>query len=100
MLHRLLRGPAGRFLGRGLMVLRYTGTGTGRPRELVVQYARDGDTVWVMVGQAERTTWWHNLRRPAVVDLWLAGEHQRARAAAGHAAYRLAVPRAVADPGG
>jgi len=106
VLRRLLRTPFGRRLGRGLMVLRYTGTVTGRPHELVVQYARDGDTVWVLVGQADRKTWWHNLRQPADVDLWLAGQHLRARASvvsgstdpdaasAGLAAYRGAVPRA------
>jgi NAD(P)-dependent dehydrogenase (short-subunit alcohol dehydrogenase family) len=110
LLRRLLRTSVGRRLGRGLMVIRYTGTATGRPHELVVQYARDGDTVWVLVGEAERKTWWHNLRRPADVDLWLAGEHVRARAvvvsggtdltqtAAGLAAYRRAVPRAPAEP--
>ena len=112
VLRRLLRGPAGRVLGRGLMVLRYTGTVTGRPHELVVQYARDGDTVWVLVGQADRKTWWHNLRRPADVELWLAGEHVRARAAVvlgdtdpdtaatGLAAYRKVVPRADATAAG
>jgi hypothetical protein len=105
VLRRLLRTPAGRWLGRGLMVLRYTGTVTGRPHELVVQYARDGDTVWVLVGWADRKTWWHNLRRPADVELWLAGVHVRARAvvvagsaapdqaSAGLAAHRRAVPR-------
>jgi hypothetical protein len=92
------------------MVLRYTGTVSGRPHELVVQYARDGDTVWVLVGQADRKTWWHNLRGPADVELWLAGEHARARAVvvpgrkdpdqaeAGLAAYRRAVPRAAPTP--
>jgi hypothetical protein len=112
VLRRLLRTRAGRRLGRGLMVVRYVGTVTGRPHELVVQYARDGDTVWVLVGQAERKTWWHNLRRPADVELWLAGEHVRARAvvvagtadpdqaAAGLAAYRRAVPHAVGTDAG
>src|SRR6476661_4184487 len=81
VLRLLLRtAPGRRRLGRHLMVLRYTGTVTGRPHELVVQYARDGDTVWVLVGQADRKTWWHNLRQPADVDLWLAGQHLRARA--------------------
>jgi hypothetical protein len=104
-LRRLLRTSAGRRLGQGLMVLRYTGTVSGRPRELVVHYARDGDTVWVWVGGADRKTWWHNLRRPADVELWLAGEHLRARAVvvagrtdldqarAGLVAYRHSVPR-------
>jgi len=110
VLRRLLRTSVGRYLGRGLMVVRYTGRVTGRPHELVVQYARDGDAVWILVGQAGRKTWWHNLRQPADVDLWLAGEHVRARAvvvsgsgdptqaAAGLAAYRRAVPRAPALP--
>ena len=111
VLRRLLRGPAGRYLGRGLMVLRYTGTVTGRPHELVVQYARDGDTVWVLVGHAGSKTWWHNLRRAADVEVWVAGEHARARAvvvsgssdpegaAAGLAVYRRAQPHAATvDP--
>src|SRR4051812_13416579 len=92
------------------MVLRYAGTVTGRPHELVVQYARDGDTVWVLVGRPDAKTWWHNLRRPADVELWLAGEHVRARAvvvsistdpaqaAAGLAVYRRTVPRTAATP--
>jgi hypothetical protein len=112
VLRRLLRGPIGKRLGRSLMVLRYTGTVTGRPHELVVLYAREGDTVWVLVGAADRKTWWHNLRQPADVDLWVAGEHLRARASVvsgstdpdaasvGLAAYRRAVPRAAADASG
>jgi hypothetical protein len=112
VLRRLLRTPVGRWLGQGLMVLRYTGTVTGRPHELVVQYARDGDRVWVLVGQADAKTWWHNLRQPADVELWLAGERLPARAvvvsgstdpaqaAAGLAVYRRAAPHAPAAPAG
>src|SRR3954464_11822783 len=110
VLRRLLRSPAGRRLGRSLMVLRYTGTVTGRPHELVVQYARDADTVWVRVGQADAKTWWHNVRQSADVELWLAGEHVRARAivvsgiadpeeaGVGLTAYRRSVPRGRATP--
>ena len=110
ILRRLLRTPAGSRLGRSLMVLRYTGTVTGQPHELVVQFARDGDTVWVLVARADDKTWWHNLRRPADVELWLAGEHLTARArvvsggtdahvaATGLAAYRNAFPRAEGTP--
>jgi hypothetical protein len=110
VLRRLLRTPVGRRLGRGLMVVRYTGTVTGRAHELVVQYGRDGNSLWVLVGQADRKTWWHNLRQPADVDLWVAGKHVSARAvvisgttdpdgaARGLAAYLRAVPRAAATP--
>jgi hypothetical protein len=82
VLRRLLRGRAGRRLGRSLLVIRYHGRRTGRPHELVVQYARSGPTVWVLVGRADRKNWWHNLRSPAEVDLWMAGERFRARAVA------------------
>ena len=109
VLRRLLRTSAGGRLGRRLMVLRYTGTVTGRPRELVVQYARDGGTAWVLVGSPDRKTWWHNLHRPADVDVWLAGQRARARAevvrgntdpdqaAAGLAACLRTVPPAAAS---
>jgi hypothetical protein len=63
--------------------------------------------VWVLVGAADRTTWWRNLRTPAEIDLWPAGERVRARAvaiegaqqpaaaAAGLGVYLAAVPRAA-----
>jgi len=82
VLRPLLRTPAGRWLGRSLLLMRYSGRRTGRPHEVVVQYARSGQTVWVLVGKAEDKTWWHNLQAPADVDLWLAGERHRARAVA------------------
>ncbi|RBY87644.1 nitroreductase/quinone reductase family protein [Blastococcus sp. TF02A-30] len=104
LLRRVLRTRLGRRLGRGLAVLRYTGARTGQPHELVCQYARDGASVWVLVGDAEHKTWWRNLRSPAPVELWLAGEHVRATAvalpstgdegAAGLTVYLAAVPAA------
>ena len=106
VLRRLLRTPAGRVLGRRLAVLRYTGQRTGRRREMVCTYVRDGATVWVFVARAERKVWWRNLRAPTEIDLWLAGEHARARAVAleggkrpeecavGLAVYLAAVPQA------
>ena len=82
LLRRLLRGPGGRRMGRGLAVLRYTGRRTGQPHELVCQYVRSGSTIWVLVGGAEHKTWWRNLREPREVELWVAGEHLRAIAVA------------------
>jgi F420H(2)-dependent quinone reductase len=107
VLRRLLRTRLGRRPGRRLMVIRYRGRRTGRRRELVVQYARSDATVWVLVGQADRKAWWQNLRAPAEVDLWLAGERRHARAVAvvgaerpaearrGLVAYLSRVPEAV-----
>jgi hypothetical protein len=78
----LLRTRAGRVMGRRLAVLRYTGSRTGQPHELVTMYVRSGDTAWIFVGQPEHKSWWRNLRRPAEVTMWLAGEEIRARAVA------------------
>jgi deazaflavin-dependent oxidoreductase (nitroreductase family) len=111
VLRPVLRTPLGRRLGRSLAVLRYTGRRTGQPRELVCQYARDGETVWILVGQAASKTWWRNLRNGADVELWLAGAHHRARAvvvegaerpdeaAEGLTAYLAAVPAAARAAG-
>jgi hypothetical protein len=110
VLRRLLRTPLGPGLGRSLAVVRYTGLRTGAPHELVCQYVRNGERVWIMVGQADRKTWWRNLRARAPVDLWLAGRRVRAAAVAvvgledpeecgrGIASYATRVPRAGALP--
>jgi F420H(2)-dependent quinone reductase len=107
VLRRVLRGRLGRRWGRHLAVLRYTGRRTGRAHELVCQYVRTAATVWVLVGRPESKTWWRNLRSPADVDLWLAGERARARAGAvvgdeqpdearrGLATYLAGMPRAA-----
>lgn len=77
ILRPLLRGPLGRRLGRRLAVLRYLGRRTGQPRELVVQYARDGDRVWVVPGQPDRKRWWRNMLEARAVEVWLAGRRLR-----------------------
>ena len=82
LLRPLLRSPLGRLLGRRLAVLRYTGVRTGRRHALVCGYARTSRAGGVLVGDAEHKVWWRNLRRPADVDLWLAGRHVPARAVA------------------
>ncbi len=110
LLRRLLRTPLGRGLGRSLAVVRYTGSRTGSPHELVCQYVRDGHRVWILVGDAEQKTWWRNMRSPCPVELWLAGRHERATGVAvvgredaeecarGLAAYSTRLPRVGALP--
>ena len=108
ILRSLLRGPLGRRLGRRLAVLRYEGRRSGQPRELVVQYVRDGDRVWIVPGQPDRKRWWRNMLEPHAVELWLAGEHLAGMAHVltstvaeemerGFAAYRAVFPR-VSEP--
>jgi hypothetical protein len=93
VLRRLLKTRAGRLPGRRLAVIRYTGVRTGRPHELIAGYARDDGVVWIWVGSAGQKAWWRNLRAPADIDLWLAGERYRARA---HAVEGAQQPAAAA----
>jgi hypothetical protein len=73
--------------------------------ELPVQFARDGNRIWILPGSPERKTWWRNLRGGAEVDLVLAGHGIHGHAmvidrsrqpefAEGLTAYLRAVPRA------
>ena len=55
-------------------MLRYRGRRTGQIRELVVQYVRDGDRVWIVPGQPDRKRWWRNMLDPCPVELWLAAD--------------------------
>lgn len=110
VMRRLLRGPLGRRLGRHLAVLRYQGRRTGRTRELVVQYVREGDQVWIVPGSADRKQWWRNLIDPRPVELWLAGRHLDGVAriigssddpkqfTSGLTSYRAGFPRVVPTP--
>ena len=82
VLRPILRGPLGRLLGRHLAVLRYIGNRTGKTHQVVVQYVRAGDDVWIMPGQPDHKVWWRNLRAAAPVEIWLAGERRQGLARA------------------
>ena len=82
VLEALLRSPVGRRTGRHLALLRYRGRRTGQQHELVVQYARDGQQVWVVPGQPDRKTWWRNLREPSTIEVRLAGHDYHGSAVA------------------
>ena len=47
ILRQLLRGPAGHRLSRRLALIRYPGRRTGRMYELPVQFARNGNRIWI-----------------------------------------------------
>ena len=80
ILRRLLRGPAGHRLSRHLALIRYPGRRTGRLYELPVQYARDGNSIWILPGSPEHKTWWRSLRGGADVNLVLAGRDMHGHA--------------------
>jgi hypothetical protein len=62
------------------MVIRVRGRTTGKLYELPVMYAQDGDTLRIFCQQAERKSWWRNLREKSDVTLWLRGRQQPAAA--------------------
>lgn len=52
--------PVGRLLGRGMVLLSYTGRKSGARVELPVGYRRRGDDVTVGVALPDQKTWWRN----------------------------------------
>ncbi|NLU81242.1 nitroreductase/quinone reductase family protein [Rhodococcus sp. HNM0569] len=50
----------GRTLGKGMVVLAYTGRRSGTRVELPVSYRRRGDQVQVGVAMPDQKTWWRN----------------------------------------
>ena len=72
-MRHLLRGRTGHRLSRHLALIRYPGRRTGRIYELPVQYARNGNRIWILPGSPEHKTWRRNLRGGADVHLVLAG---------------------------
>ena len=58
----LLRSPLHPVLSRSLMILSYQGRKTGRWRSLPCLYARDGQDLYVVPGQAGRKVWWTRRR--------------------------------------
>ena len=104
IVRQLLRGPAGHRLSRRLALICCPGRRTGCMYELPVQFARNGNRIWILPGSPERKTWWRNLRGGADLDLVLAGHDMHGHAmvidprqtefAEGLAAYLHAAPRA------
>ncbi|MEO5652488.1 MAG: hypothetical protein ABIR07_06620 [Marmoricola sp.] len=74
----VLNSPVGARLGRRLAVLEYQGRRTGKHRQLVTQYTKDGQTVSIEVGMAESKTWWRNFRTTQPLRLRLAGHDYNA----------------------
>ncbi len=67
-------------MGRRLALVEYQGRRTGKHRQLVTQYTRNGRTVSIEVGMAERKTWWRNFQATQPLRLRLAGHDYDAMA--------------------
>jgi deazaflavin-dependent oxidoreductase (nitroreductase family) len=53
---------------------------TGRPHEIEIWYARDGDTLYLLAGGGDRSDWVRNLRAEPAVTVRLGGVTSAARA--------------------
>jgi hypothetical protein len=57
----LINAPViGRFVGRGLVVIRYVGRRSGKTFETPVGYRRSGETLTINVMSSDAKTWWRN----------------------------------------
>jgi hypothetical protein len=57
----LMNAPGiGRLIGRGLVVIRYTGRRSGKTLETPVGYRRSGDTLTINVVAPDGKNWWRN----------------------------------------
>jgi hypothetical protein len=77
----ILRSPLHGMMSHNVLLVTYCGRKSGREYTLPVQYARSGNSVTIVPGQAERKTWWRSLRGGAAVRLLLAGEVRAGQAA-------------------
>lgn len=68
---RLLRSLFSRIVDRGIMLLTVHGRRTGHAYTFPVQYAKEGETLWVMSGGGEEKTWWRNLVGGGPVEVLL-----------------------------
>jgi deazaflavin-dependent oxidoreductase (nitroreductase family) len=80
MLRVLLRSPLHGLLSDSILLLTYRGKTSGQQYTLPVQYARAGQTFYIVPGLPERKVWWRNLTGGATVDLWVCGEKLAAQA--------------------
>jgi deazaflavin-dependent oxidoreductase (nitroreductase family) len=76
----LLRSPLHGLLSDSLLLLTYRGKKSGKQYTLPVQYARIGQTFYIVPGLPDSKVWWRNLTEGAPVDLWVRGEKLAAQA--------------------
>lgn len=76
----LLRSPLHGLLSKNFMLITVKGRKSGKAYTLPVAYARTEDQVIVLVGWAEKKTWWRNLIDGGTVELTIAGQTYNGKA--------------------
>ena len=100
MMKLLLRSPLHGLISKGFMLITFTGRKSGKLYTTPVNYARDGDVLFVV--SFRNRTWWRNLRGGAPVTVRVKGQDlagtgeaiadDKEAVAAGLAAYLRKVP--------
>lgn len=70
----LLRSRLHGLLSASLLLIAYRGRKSGREYRLPVQYAQDGQRVFILPGQPEKKTWWRNFQTETPVTVSLRGK--------------------------
>jgi deazaflavin-dependent oxidoreductase (nitroreductase family) len=70
----ILRSPFHGWMSAALLLITYRGGKSGREYTLPVQYAQDGNTVYIVPGFAEKKVWWRNLKGGVDVQVTLKGQ--------------------------
>ena len=74
----ILTSPLHWLMSKSVMLITFRGRKSGQEFTTPVQFTRDGEEVWVMVGFPEKKNWWRNLIGGAAVKVciertWNAG---------------------------
>lgn len=76
----ILRSPLHGIMSASVMLITYTGCKSGKEYTLPVQFASENHTINIVPGNANKKTWWRNLRREPAMKLWMAGVAKSGRA--------------------
>ncbi len=72
----ILQSPLHSLMSKSVLLISFTGKKSGNEYMTPVQYARQGQTIWIMVGAPQQKVWWKNLIGGALVRLCLQGSWQ------------------------
>lgn len=68
----MLRSPLGRWMGKSMLLVMYTGRQSGKKYQVPVNYVRSGEE-WLVTSQRDRT-WWRNFRGGGQAQVLAAGK--------------------------
>ncbi|MGB8214429.1 MAG: nitroreductase/quinone reductase family protein [Anaerolineales bacterium] len=70
----ILRSRLHALMSASMLIITYRGRKTGREYSLPVQYAQDGNHIFIVPGMPEQKTWWRNLKGGLPIQLRLRGK--------------------------